>query len=93
METIEEIKEFAEKTWNFHRAHDIVLSKHEGVMCVSEAKKLFDKLLSLMEEENKITRVEIIEGSMRKYVKWNCEAETSMQDNGRTLKVFIKDEK
>jgi len=38
----------------------------------------------------KITRVEVIEESGRKYVNWDCkDVSLSIQDNDRTLKVFI----
>lgn len=37
-----------------------------------------------------ITRIEIIEGSERKFVKWNCKIEPSFQDNNRTLKIFVE---
>lgn len=47
---LEEIKQEAERTWNFHRSHNIMTSQPKGVMAVSEAKKLFDKLLSLCED-------------------------------------------
>ena len=32
----------------------------------------------------------IIEESGRKYVQWNCKIELSKQDEGRTLKIFVK---
>ncbi len=48
--TIEQIKEEAEKTWNFHNAHDVSTNRYKGVMCVSEAKKIFDKLLNYIED-------------------------------------------
>ena len=39
----------------------------------------------------KETRIEIIENGKRKFVKWDCEIEESIQDDGRTLKLFIKE--
>ena len=39
----------------------------------------------------KVTRLEVIEKGMRKYVKWNCKIKTDIQDNGRTLKIFVED--
>lgn len=42
---IEKIIEEAEKTWNFNMSHNIMTSQPKGVMAVSEAKKLFDKLV------------------------------------------------
>ena len=42
----------------------------------------------------KVTRVEVIDDTGRAYVKWNIKAEAHLQDDGRTLKIFIyKDEK
>lgn len=41
---------------------------------------------------SKITRLEIIEDAKRKYVKWNCNLFISLQDNGRTLKIFVERE-
>lgn len=40
---------------------------------------------------NKVTRVEVIDQDGRSYVNWddNNKVELSLQDNGRTLKVFI----
>ena len=41
---------------------------------------------------SKVTRVEVIDENGRTYVNWNKdnEVELQLQDNGRTLKVFIK---
>jgi len=44
----------------------------------------------LMECERKETRLEVIEEGVRKFVKWNCRIEEYIQDEGRTLKLFIK---
>jgi hypothetical protein len=38
---------------------------------------------------SKIDRLEVIEDSKRKYVKWNCKIEKSIQDDGKTLKIFV----
>lgn len=40
--------------------------------------------------EPEVTRVEVIDENGRVYTKWNCSVELSYQDNGRTLKLFIK---
>ena len=40
-----------------------------------------------------VTRVEVIDSSGRAYVATNITVELSVQDQGRTLKVFIKGEK
>ena len=37
-----------------------------------------------------ITRVEVIQDSTRKFVGWDCEPKFSIQDEGRTLKIFVK---
>jgi len=37
----------------------------------------------------KVSRVEVIEAGKRKFVKWNCKPIFSLQDDGRTLKIFI----
>lgn len=43
--------------------------------------------------KNKITRFEMIEENGRSIVKYNCEIELSLQDNGKTLKIFLKNKK
>lgn len=40
-----------------------------------------------------VTRVEVIDSAGRAYVATNVTVELSVQDQGRTLKVFIKGEK
>lgn len=40
---------------------------------------------------NQITRLEVIDGSGRAYVNMNVkDLEFSLQDEGRTLKIFVK---
>jgi len=36
-----------------------------------------------------VTRVEVIDKTGRAYVKWNILAEAKLQDDERTLKIFI----
>lgn len=38
-----------------------------------------------------ITRIEVIENGERKYNKWDCKVKHSIQDKGRTLKLFVSD--
>jgi hypothetical protein len=38
----------------------------------------------------RVTRFEVIDQQGRKYVNNDCEIELSLQDKGRTLKVFVK---
>jgi hypothetical protein len=37
----------------------------------------------------KVTRVEVIDEQGRAYSRWNVETCPSLQDDGRTLKVFV----
>ena len=37
----------------------------------------------------KITRFEVIDDSGRVYTKWDCAVVASVQDDGRTLKIFV----
>jgi hypothetical protein len=50
--------------------------------------------LNTVEELERVTRVEVIDGHGRSYVHYNADlVEYSIQDNGRTLKIFIKDKR
>lgn len=40
---------------------------------------------------SKVTRVEVIDESGRKYTRWYCDVEPHIQDGGRTLKLFISE--
>lgn len=41
-----------------------------------------------------ITRVEVIDSTGRAYTQYNVkEVQMSIQDDGRTMKIFLKDEK
>ncbi len=42
-------------------------------------------------DEDKITRVEVITKKGREFVKLDCKAKLEVQDEGRTLKVFVED--
>ena len=39
---------------------------------------------------SRVTRVEVIDENGRVYTRWNCGVEASLQDDGRTLKLFVK---
>ncbi len=39
-----------------------------------------------------VTRIEVIDESGRAYSKWDCKVEVSVQDGGRTLKLFVENE-
>lgn len=45
------------------------------------------------ESETRVTRLEVITENGRAFTRWGCTAELSYQDNGRTLKVFVKGQK
>ena len=48
------------------------------------------KVKNVNSEENKISRVEVIDENGRSYVKYfDGECELSYQDEGKTLKIFI----
>jgi hypothetical protein len=36
-----------------------------------------------------VTRLEVIDEPGRTYTRWNCVVEPSVQDEGRTLKLFV----
>ena len=43
-----------------------------------------------MSDTSKVTRFEVIDENGRAYTQRHCKVELSYQDDGRTLKVFIK---
>lgn len=51
-----------------------------------------EKMLELLNalDAEKITRVEIIEEKGRVYVRWDVRMTPSIQDNGHTLKLFVR---
>ncbi len=42
-----------------------------------------------MVDISKVTRFEVIDDTGRTYSKWDCKVEWQLQDEGRTLKVFV----
>lgn len=36
-----------------------------------------------------VTRVEVIDETGRRYGRWNCRVDMHLQDDGRTLKLFV----
>lgn len=40
---------------------------------------------------DKVTRIEVITDEGRKYVQWDCSLQLSIQDDGKTLKVFVEE--
>jgi len=40
---------------------------------------------------DKVTRLEVIDNNGRAYVRYDVDVEYSIQDEGKTLKIFVKD--
>lgn len=59
----------------------------------NKAQKEIDKLKTQIPETDNITRVEVIDQKGRSYVNWkpNNKVKISIQDEGRTMKIFIND--
>lgn len=81
MKTKEEIEQLADKYANqFMDGRDAYYGYKEGyTQCQNDI--LHDQT---------VTRFEVIDESGRVYVAKDCKVELSYQDDGRTLKVFIK---
>jgi hypothetical protein len=65
----------------------------DNLFCVECGKEIFTLQKDgevIKMNKRKETRIEVIMDGKRKFVKWNCEIEESIQDNGRTIKLFIK---
>ena len=88
MKTTEQIEQLAKKliSGNDIPAIDIRIGVKLG----------YAKCQEDMADTSKVTRFEVIDENGRVYVKnslYNCHLELSYQDDGRTLKVFIKPNK
>jgi hypothetical protein len=52
------------------------------------------KILDTIENLDNVTRVEVIDNHGRSYTHYNAESvQYSLQDDGKTLKIFIQDKK
>ena len=78
MKSQEEIEQLAEKYWAKQ-------PYNEDAYVVGYTKCQEDML-----HDSKLTRFEVIDNNGRVYSQWNCKIELSYQDDGKTLKVFIK---
>ena len=47
------------------------------------------RLREALEAWQQVTRIEVIDENGRQFTRWNCQVETSVQDDGRTLKLFL----
>lgn len=45
----------------------------------------------LKEIQKKITRFEVVDKNGRVYSEWDCKIILSLQDDGKTLKVFVNE--
>jgi hypothetical protein len=54
-------------------------------------KQIIEQAKGMEKEQNSgVTRFEVVDESGRVYSKWNCKIELSYQDDGKTLKVFVR---
>jgi len=90
MKTKEEIEQLAESEYGT----EIVSIRGSNPYDIEKDRKNgYIKGYTQCQEDNstsKVTRVEVIDETGRVYTKWNCSVELSYQDDGRTLKVFVK---
>ena len=78
MKTQEEIEQLAKQYWDKQ-------PYNEDAYVVG-----YTQCQEEMADNSKVTRFEVIDENGRVYSKWNCNVELSYQDDGKTLKVFIK---
>ena len=84
MKTQEEIDELYHKYWDeFSHKYDDNLHYYSFVEGYIQCQKD-------MADTSKVTRFEVIDENGRAYTTKDCKVELSYQDDGRTLKVFIK---
>lgn len=58
---------------------------------INRLQSTLDQLTEKLERVTNVNRVEVIDNTGRKYVKYNVEnVELDVQDDGKTLKVFVK---
>lgn len=56
-----------------------------------DIKQIIEQAKGMEKEQNSgVTRFEVVDDNGRVYSKWNCKIELSYQDDGKTLKVFVK---
>lgn len=65
------------------------VSPHTWVWVDQEDKKAHIDTVSTQLPTDKTTRFEVIDGSGRRLVEYGVNIEISMQDDGRTMKVFL----
>lgn len=89
MKTQEEIEQLAKLKYSYE--YGIEMNVTDDLrQCFIET---YTQCQEDMADISKVTRFEVIDENGRVYVKnslYNCHLELSYQDDGRTLKVFIK---
>ena len=79
MKTQEEIEQLAEKWCTNVSSSEKIAYKDGYTQCQED-----------MAKDQRVTRFEVIDENGRAYTEHYCKVELSYQDDGRTLKVFIK---
>lgn len=85
MKTQIEIGQFAKEQY-LKRIDDFQTNDFSDGVFVGYQKAIEDFML----QDQIVTRFEVIDETGRVYSKKNCKIELSYQDDGKTLKVFIK---
>jgi hypothetical protein len=86
MKTKEEIEQLAEEFLTFHQDG----SKVYHIKIREAIEFAYTQCQEDMADISKVTRFEVIDEHGRAYTDHYCKVELSYQDDGRTLKVFIK---
>lgn len=86
MKSKEEIEKIAEKLYPVSPNPNQMIEGFERVAY----KKGYMQCQNDMLHDQKVTRFEVIDENGRAYTEHYCKVELSYQDDGRTLKVFIK---
>ncbi len=93
MKTQEEIEQLAESQYGTEigsirgsNPYDLEADRKNGYI------KGYTQCQNYMLHDQTVTRFEVIDENGRVYVTKDCKVELSYQDDGRTLKVFIKNE-
>ena len=89
MKTKKEIERLA-RIYENYNPNDSEIAQAESGGCYHGYKKGYTQCQEDMADISKVTRFEVIDENGRAYTEHYCKVELSYQDDGRTLKVFIK---
>jgi hypothetical protein len=84
MKTQEEIEQI------YHRLYDKFMDKYDDHPHYYSFMEGYTQCQNDMLHDQTVTRFEVIDENGRVYVAKDCKVELSYQDDGRTLKIFIK---